>query len=383
MDEVGLTMRVMKVPVSVDIDITNRCNLRCKHCYYYSSDGETSGELTTAEWLRFFGELRECTVLSVTLAGGEPFIREDFREIVSGITENRMRFSILSNGTLITDELALFLASTGRCDAVQVSIDGSCADVHDGLRGPGNFVRAVRGIRCLQKHGVPVAVRVTVHHGNVGDLERIAALLLDELGLDSFSTNAASHMGLCRSNCGDVQLDTGDRTEAMRVLADLELKYPGRITATAGPLADVHFFAKMEQARLEGRERLEGKGFLTGCGCIFNTLAVRADGVIVPCPMLSHIELGMVNRDSLKEVWQQHSVLQKMRVRHEIPLSSFAYCQGCEYIGYCTGNCPALAYTTFGVIDHPSPDGCLRRFLEEGGRLPEMAHCSINCCIIK
>lgn len=379
MKEKGITMRVMKVPVSVDIDITNRCNLRCKHCYYYSSEGETSSELSTDEWLQFFRELRDCTVLSVTLAGGEPFIREDFRQLVTGIVENRMRFSILSNGTLITDDLARFLSSTGRCDSVQVSIDGSCADVHDRLRGPGSFDRAVAGIGHLQKHGIPVAVRVTVHRGNVSDLERIAVLLLDELGIAAFSTNAASHMGLCRSHCADVQLDIADRTEAMRLLADLELRYPGRITATAGPLADVHFFAKMEQARLEGRERLDGKGFLTGCGCIFNTLAVRADGVIVPCPMLSHIELGKVNSDSLKEVWQTHPVLQSMRVRNRIPLSSFAYCEGCEYMGYCTGNCPALSYTTFGVIDHPSPDGCFRRFLEQGGQLPEMAACSINC----
>ena len=47
--------------------------------------------------------------MEVTLAGGEPFIREDLKEIIGGIVRNRMRFAILSNGTLITDEMAAFL----------------------------------------------------------------------------------------------------------------------------------------------------------------------------------------------------------------------------------------------------------------------------------
>ena len=41
---------------------------------------------------------------------------------------------------------------------------------------------------------------------------------------------------------------------------------------------------------------------------------------------------------------------------------------------YCTGNCPALAYTLTGEVNHPSPDACLRRFLEEGGQIPAQEH---------
>jgi organic radical activating enzyme len=55
--------------------------------------------------------------MNVTLQGGEPFYRKDLNELVGGIVENRMRFNILSNGTLITDEMAALLASTGRCGA--------------------------------------------------------------------------------------------------------------------------------------------------------------------------------------------------------------------------------------------------------------------------
>ena len=62
-----------------------------------------------------------------------------------------MRFDILSNGTLITDEMAAFLASTGRCDGIQVSIDGSIPMTHDVFRGEGNFLKAIRGIEAPQE----------------------------------------------------------------------------------------------------------------------------------------------------------------------------------------------------------------------------------------
>ena len=51
-------------------------------------------------------------------------------------------------------------------------------------------------------------------------------------------------------------------------------------------------------------------------------------------------------------------------------MTEFEFCAGCAYVPYCTGNCPGLAYTLTGQVDHPSPDACLRRFLEEGGRIP-------------
>ena len=152
------TMKLMKTPRSVELAITNRCNLRCKYCSHFTGGGDVGQDLPKEEWLQFFKELNSCAVMNVTLQGGEPFCREDLRELIDGIISNLMRFSILSNGTLITDEMAAFLASTGRCDGVQVSIDGSVPTTHDACRGEGNFLRAMQGIKSLQKYNLPVSV---------------------------------------------------------------------------------------------------------------------------------------------------------------------------------------------------------------------------------
>lgn len=363
-------IEVMKTPRSLDLAITNECNLRCKYCSHFMSAGDVDQDLPKEEWLRFFSELNRCSVLNVTLEGGEPFHRNDLMELIDGIVQNRMRFNILSNGTLITEEIAGFLSSTGRCDGVQVSIDGAGPQTHDTFRGVGTFQRAINGIRILQKEKVPVMVRVTIHKKNVGYLEDIAELLLDELGLSSFSTNSASYLGICRKNTEQVQLSVEELSFAMKKLLELNSRYEGRITATAGPLAEAKTWVGMERARQKGEAPSYRSGMLKGCGGTMSKLAVRADGVIIPCSLMSHIELGRINKDDLKDVWNNHAEIKRLRERKTIPLQEFEFCRGCEYIDYCTGNCPALAYTILGDEYHPSPDSCLKRFLEQGGVLP-------------
>jgi SynChlorMet cassette radical SAM/SPASM protein ScmE len=365
-------MRVMKTPRSVDISITNRCNLRCTYCSHFSSVGAGESDLPKSEWLSFFEELNRCAVLDVTLEGGEPFIRDDIQEIITGIVVNHMRFSLLSNATLITDEMAAFLAGTGRCNSVQVSIDGSTPETHDACRGNGNFERAVAGLKCLEKHDVPVTVRMTIHRHNVHDIEKTARFLLEDLEIPGFSTNAASHMGLCRANADDVQITVAERSSAMKTLLKLNEKYNSRISAQAGPLTEAKNWCKMEQARKENRDRFDNCGYLRSCGGVFSKLTVRANGVITPCLQMPHVELGQINEDDLRDVWENHPELIRLRRRRDMRLDDFEFCRNCDYIPYCRGGCPAVAYTLSGDENNPSPDVCLKRFLKAGGKLPKI-----------
>jgi SynChlorMet cassette radical SAM/SPASM protein ScmE len=135
----------MKTPRSVDIEITFRCNLRCRYCYFFDNPDSGYGDLPAGEWLKFIEELGRCSVMTVCLLGGEPFIRNDLPQIIEGIVRNRMRFSILTNGGLVDDNIAAFLKKTGRCDSIQVSVDGSAPETHDSCRGKGSFEAAMRG----------------------------------------------------------------------------------------------------------------------------------------------------------------------------------------------------------------------------------------------
>ena len=366
------SVKIMRTPRNVDVEITSRCNLRCRYCYFFDNPAVEYHDLPTDEWLKFFDELGRCAVMNVCLAGGEPFILKDLPVLLNGIVRNRMRFSILSNGGLINDKIASYIAKTGRCDSVQVSVDGSCPETHDACRGKGSFEEAIRGIRILKHHDIPVSVRVTIHNYNVNDLENITHLLLDDLGLPGFSTNAAGYLGSCQKSSRELLLTTLDREAAMGTLLRLSERYQGRISAMAGPLAEARRWRRMEEACSERAPQFPDGGYLTGCGCPSNRIAVRTDGTIIPCCMLAHIELGRINRDSFLEVWQLSPDLNRLRLRHTISLNNFDFCAGCPYIPYCTGNCPGLAFTLSEQVNHPSPDACLRQYLEDGGKLPEI-----------
>lgn len=363
------TPHLIRTPRSVDINITGSCNFRCRYCYHFSGPGDVRKDLPAEEWYTFFNELRETSVMEVCIAGGEPFIREDITGIIDAIVQNRMRFSILSNGSLITPEHAERIATTHRCNYVQVSIDGASPQTHDVFRGKGSFEKAINGIKILNDHHIRVTSRVTVHPKNVDELDQIANFLLNDLGLHSFSTNYVTHQGQGEHNSDTVGLTTPDLIKAMQKLVRLSGQYPGRISATAGPLADARMFRAMEEARLQGCESSDGGGYLTGCGCSWSRISVRADGIIIPCTMLSHIELGRINEDSLIDIWNNHPVLHQLRYRRTIPLTHFEECHNCAWVRYCTGNCPATGYTMAGDINHPSPQGCLKRFMESGGRI--------------
>jgi len=364
-------IRVMKSPKSVDLNITTRCNLRCSYCSHFSSKGDVKKDLPIEEWLLFFKELNENAVMDVCLSGGEPLIRKDFKELVDGVVKNRMRFSMLSNGTLITNDILEYIKSTKRCDSIQVSIDGPGHDTHDIFRGKGTFEKALNGLKLLLKHKLPATVRVTVHRFNYKNLDEVARLLLEEIGLPSFSTNSASNFGLCRENKDSIQLNAEEYSEAMEKLIELNIKYKGRIGAQAGPLASGKHWMEIEEAIAMGKKSLPGCGYLRSCGGVFSKMAVRADGIMLPCSQIPHVELGKINKDKLQDVWLNHPELIRLRERRDIPLGQFELCRDCKYIPYCRGGCPAVSYTLTGDENKPSTDACYRVFIDSGGKLPK------------
>lgn len=357
-------------PMKVEIEITNRCNQHCDYCSFYSSGSEVDRELTTEEWLTVFDELDRAKVMSVTLSGGEPFMRRDLPELIRGMKERRLRFNILSNGTLFREDWIRQIAETNRCNGIQVSIDGHNASVHDWHRGRGNFDKAVQGIRLLQKYKIPVHVRCTINRHNYSHLPSIAHFLLEELQLSSFSTNEVSFAGLVRENSEELCLGISEKVEAMDLLAKLTIQYPERIQANAGPLANARVWSELEREKQPDVKADTSSNTLTGCGCIFNQLAIRADGTIVPCSLLD-LPLGNVKTDRIDYIFANHQEIIRLRERRQIELNRFAECRLCEFKENCTGGCPAMAYNTLGTDEHPDPDSCYRMFLNQGGRLPE------------
>jgi SynChlorMet cassette radical SAM/SPASM protein ScmE len=358
---------VMATPRSVSISITGRCNLRCKYCFY-ADEMTALKDLPAENWLTFFDELGQLGVMEVTLTGGEAFTRPDLFELIDGIIANRMRYRILSNGTLI-DENVLAQFEVGkrrlRLDSIQISIDGSRAEIHDQSR-PKSFLRATRGLRLLKENVFPVTVRVTINRHNLQDLDNIAYLLLEDIGLPSFSTNEAMPIGSGCQNAGEVSLTAADQQKAMQIIGRLLERYPGRLHAQAGPQAKRSMYAEMEHARRTGEKANSWTmGYLTACGCVFSRIDILHNGDIVPCSMLPELVLGNITKDSLAEIWHSHPTIEALRQRRSIPIKQVTGCEGCEWTEYCNGSCSGLAHQLTGDFNQANPEDCYRRFLLE------------------
>lgn len=355
-------------PQSIDISLTGKCNLRCAYCFY--NDEMTSRpDVPKHKWLKFFDELGRLAVRNTTLSGGEIFVRDDLWELIDGLVDNRMRYSINTNGTLITEttieNFELGKRRT-RLNSIQVSIDGSCAEIHDKSRGKGSFEKAIRGLMLLKKSGFPVTVRVTINRHNVDDLERLTEFLLEDIGLHSFSTNDAMPMGAGCANQPDISLTPQQQVQAMYALAGLAEKFQGRVMAMAGPLAKWRSYHEMEHAKETGVKPSGWRmGYLTACGCTYTKLSVHHDGVITPCNMLAKLGMGKINVDSLSDLWLNHTILRELKDRRKIPMNQVAGCEGCEWTSFCNGSCPGLAFEMTGSFNLANPHDCYRDFLSK------------------
>ncbi|MBE5711287.1 MAG: radical SAM protein, partial [Slackia sp.] len=124
---------------------TNRCNLKCAHCYQ-DADECDSRELSTEEARTMISQIARAGFKIMIFSGGEPLMRDDIFELVAHAASCGLRPVFGSNGTLITPEIARKLKEAGAC-AMGISIDSLDAEKHDIFRGvPGAHAATLAGI---------------------------------------------------------------------------------------------------------------------------------------------------------------------------------------------------------------------------------------------
>jgi SynChlorMet cassette radical SAM/SPASM protein ScmE len=329
---------------------------------FYADEMSCLPDLPTEVWLKFFRRLDSLAVHNICLSGGEVFVRKDIFEILEFLANTRMRYSILSNGTLISEDVVSKLLKPNirrKLKHIQISVDGSCPEVHDKIRSDGSFVKTDRALRLIKSAGINLGVRVTINKHNLLDLEDIFAYLFNEIGLAVVSTNSVVEIGEAKDGGNEVGLNPSERLSAMEKLHTLSTNaWPGRIQASAGPLYELKQFAAMEKG-----EPLSAKynGHLSACGCYFNKLAVNHDGSVTPCNMLGKMELGNLQTTDISEIWNGSS-LKELRHRSAKKLTEVEKCAECQFQTIRNGGCPGTAYEKYGTVFMPNPDNCYRNF---------------------
>ena len=172
--QINIEASKKNIPLSVFIELTHRCNLRCYYCY--QKEFKLTRELSLQDWKRIIKELAEMGSLYITLSGGEPLLREDFIGIVSTARYHNFAVSIITNGMLVNESIVRELSDLGIMD-VGISLHAASEGLHDKLaHGPGSFQRALYAIRLLVKAGIKVLIKHSVSNANFGEYSKLQKL---------------------------------------------------------------------------------------------------------------------------------------------------------------------------------------------------------------
>ena len=313
--------------------LTERCNLRCKHCY---QEGGPVQELTREQVFAVIDEIEQMLQAwrqnyaiefqpSFNVTGGEPLLRPDLFSILERMAGSSFEIYVLSNGTLITPERARRLADL-KVNGVQVSLEGP-AEIHEAIRGPGSFAASLAGIRALMDAGVKVSLNATLSRVNAGHFHDLVALA---------RTLGVPRLGFSRlvpSGQGRRWLDQMLSTAQVKELYEqvLSLKIEGLTITTGDPMA--------AQMRLPAPAAAEVETFPAGgCSAGVAGLTLLADGTVVPCRRLN-LPLGTVGQDSLREIWAASPILEALRDKSRYAgkcgaCARWADCRGCRAIAY-------------------------------------------------
>jgi MoaA/NifB/PqqE/SkfB family radical SAM enzyme len=177
----------LETPVVLTFFITSRCNLRCSHCFYWQKLNASEDELKIDEIKKIASSFKHPVSLSLT--GGEPFIRKDVKEIIEAFCQGcgTKEVGIATNGTL-TETTVETIHSILKADflsglSVQVSLDG-LEGTHDSIRGgKGSFKKAINTISELKKICVDyprfqLKTALAIQKSNISELKEYVDYLL-------------------------------------------------------------------------------------------------------------------------------------------------------------------------------------------------------------
>lgn len=149
-----------RLPLEGNIDLTYRCNNSCRHCWLSLpvKSPRKKEELTFDEIRRIVDEARAMGCQKWSISGGEPLLRPDFPEIFDYLTHKAVSYSLNTNGTLMTPQIAQWLKRKG---TKMIALYGATADVYDRItRHPGGFEKVMRGFQYLKEAGAGFIVQL-------------------------------------------------------------------------------------------------------------------------------------------------------------------------------------------------------------------------------
>ncbi|MBU7015279.1 MAG: radical SAM protein [Theionarchaea archaeon] len=326
--------RALSSPITVELEVTSRCNNLCQFCYNVWDKNHKSHHDTNMTVI--LDRLREADVKMLFFTGGEPLLRKDIFELIEYARTCKMKTCVVTNGTLLTEEKAQMLHHLNT--SVQVSLHGT-EKTHDVLAGvPGAYRKAVKGLQELAEHRVPTNINLALTRLNFKELSHV-----DEVA-QSLKASLSMTRLVLTGRCADrtLQFNSQNISELMDFLLHCDVKrasiqspFPLCCLGDEGIPSMLEIYQKFDVVGCQGG--------ITWC-------AVSPQGTVRTCGAMGKEE-GDLKKVSLRTIWSTSDFIWKCRTFSHVPQQ----CCDCGYLSLCTGGCRADAYAASGRTGDPDP----------------------------
>ncbi len=242
----------------LDVHVTTRCNLNCKHCYLRSLKAEERMDMSMDTFSDLLIDASLNNVKTFILSGGEPLYHKNFEEIYHAYKLYYPSLAMATNGTLIPDYIDLF---SEKDRGIQISLDGD-KEFHDRLRGEGTYDAVIQGIEELRERGITPSIAYTVARENI--------------------------------HCTDHIIDLCKRYNIRYVNVNM---YMPLSNSELTPLTLKQFFEVREKFRTAGI-RISEPCYLKRCIAGVGVLSILPDGTIYPCSR-HQVKIGDIKKNNL------------------------------------------------------------------------------------
>jgi radical SAM protein with 4Fe4S-binding SPASM domain len=266
----------------LELQVTDSCNLQCRHCYI---KGNTGTELSPKQIQAVLSEFEEMQGLRVLITGGEPLLHRSFDVINEMLPDFSLRKVLFTNGLLLKKEVLKSL----NVDEIQVSIDG-LESAHDLTRGAGTYRAAMDSVKLALDEGFTVSISTMVHRKNLADFDSMERMF-KSMGIKDWTV--------------DIPCSTGRLSENSELCMEPE---EGASYLGYGYGGGLHS---------------SGKGF----GCGLHLMAVLADGKTAKCAFYEDNSVGTI-AEGLRSSWSKVTPIKLHDLRCD-----------CEFLDVCRGGC--------------------------------------------
>lgn len=301
---------------SFQIELTSKCNERCVHCYIPHENKLYN--ITDEMYYSTLKQLQEMQVLSITLSGGEPMLHPHFIEYLKAAKDCDFSVNILSNLTLLNDEIIKTMKKT-RLSSVQVSLYSMNPEHHDAItKLPGSFKKTKNAILNLIENDIPVQISCPTMKLNKNDFGEVMRWAHEHK-----IRAITDYTMMARYDHSTDNLDNRlNLDEVGKVIKDIMAEDEDYKKSVLEPEFenDCNAFCHNPERRL--------------CGVGISTCCMVANGNVYPCPGWQEMVLGSLQNDTLKNIWENSEKMKWLRSLQFKDMGGGECCK-CDKAAFC------------------------------------------------